>query len=159
MVLILTLGIYLVRRKISYGNIAVTAAGIIGAVVNVVAPGNFSRHLYSSGGSSHSWRLIQSVKWAVKNVWSETERLTKETMFGVMILVMVLLGIFLYEKICVFLKVYGLVSVLGLACGYVTAFPVAFGYSGPDFPNRCCFILDVVLVISFLYILSYCYFL
>lgn len=146
---LLTLGIYLVRRKISVSNIAVTAAGIAGALVNTAAPGNFSRHTYSSGGG-HSWRLVQSVKWAVKNVWSETERITKETMFGVMILAMLILGIFLYERLQSVLKIYGLISVLGLVCGYVTAFPVAFGYSGPAFPNRCCFILDVVLVISLL---------
>lgn len=148
-VVLLTLGIYLVRREISVSNITITAMGIAGAVVNTAAPGNFSRHTYSSGGE-HSWRLVQSVKWAVKNVWSEMERLTKETMFGVMILVMLILGIFLYGRLQSVLKIYGVISVLGLVCGYVTAFPVAFGYSGSEFPNRCRFILDVVLVISLL---------
>ncbi|MCM1121768.1 MAG: DUF6056 family protein [Eubacterium sp.] len=148
-VLLLTLGFCLVSRKISVSNIIVLAAGIIGSLINVVAPGNFARHTYSSGGTG-SWRLVQSVKWAVKNVWSEIERLTRETMFSVMILVMVMLGVYLSHKIEKVLKEYGIISVLALGWGYVTTFPVALGYGGPEFPNRCCFLLDVVLVFSLL---------
>lgn len=154
-ILLLTLGFYLAGRKISVRNIIVTAVGIIGSLINVAAPGNFARHTYSTGGEN-SWRLIQSVKWTVKNVWSETERLTKETLFGVMILVMILFGIYLSRSIGNMLKTFGVISVLSLGWGYVTAFPVAFGYSGPEFPNRCCFILDVVLVLSILSVAVFC---
>ena len=148
-IFLLTLGFYLVSRRISVGNIVVMAVGIIGSLINVIAPGNFARHTYSSGGGN-SWRLVQSVKWAVKNVWSEIERLTKETMFGVMIVVMVMMGIYLSKNLKNVLKEYGIISVFALGWGYVTTFPVAFGYSGSEFPNRCCFILDVVLVLSIL---------
>lgn len=147
---LLTVGFYLVTRKISVRNIMITAAGIVGALVNTIAPGNFSRHTYNSGGDSHAWRLLQSVKWAVKTVWGETGRLTKETMFGVMLLAMILIGIRLSKKLGNTLPSYGMISVLALAAGYVTAFPVALGYGGPEFPNRCYFILDVVLVLSLL---------
>ncbi len=148
-ILLLVLGFWLADRKVCVRNMAVLAAGIAGSLINVAAPGNFARHTYSSGGSN-SWRLIQSVKWAVKNVWAETGRLTRETMFGVMLLVMLLLGIYLSGRIQAVLKTYGIISILALGWGYVTAFPVAFGYSGPAFPNRCCFVLDVVLVLSLL---------
>ena len=105
-VLLLTVGFYLASRKksntpgkvpgkISLNNIIVTAIGIIGAVINVVAPGNFSRHTQNSGGEG--FMLLQSAKWTVKNVWAETERLTKETMFGVMLLAMLLFGIYLAD--------------------------------------------------------------
>ncbi|MBD5513999.1 MAG: hypothetical protein HDR06_04905 [Lachnospiraceae bacterium] len=147
---LLTVGFYLVTRKISVRNIMITAAAIVGALVNTIAPGNFSRHTYNSGGDSHAWRLLQSVKWAVKTVWGETGRLTKETMFGVMLLAMILIGIRLSKKLGNTLPSYGMISVLALAAGYVTAFPVALGYGGPEFPNRCYFILDVVLVLSLL---------
>ncbi len=158
-VLLLTVGFYLASRKksntpgkvpgkISLNNIIVTAIGIIGAVINVVAPGNFSRHTQNSGGEG--FMLLQSAKWTVKNVWAETERLTKETMFGVMLLAMLLFGIYLADRLRGFLKEYGIISVLALAAGYVTALPVAVGYAGPLFPNRCCFILDVVLAVTLL---------
>lgn len=147
-VLLFTIGFYLVSGKISRRNMIVNGAGIAGALINVIAPGNFSRHTYNSGGNS--WRVVQSVKWTVKTVWSEIGRLTKETMFGVMLILMILAGIYFSNKLQLIFNVYGLISVLALATGYVTAFPVAFGYSGPEFPNRCYFILDVVLALSLL---------
>lgn len=144
-VLLLTVGFYLASRKVSVRNIIVIVAGIVGALINVAAPGNFSRHSYSSGGS---WQLLQSVKWTVKTVWGETERLTKETMFGVLLLAMILMGIYLSEKLQVYLKEYGIISVLAIGCAYVTTFPVVLGYGGPYFPNRCYFLLDIMLVFS-----------
>ena len=145
MVLLLAVGFYLISGKISVRNIIVTAVGVAGALVNVAAPGNYARHAYGNGDS---WQLFQTVKWTVRNVWGETERLTKETMFGVMLIAMFLMGIYLSHKLQTHFKVYGIVSVLALGCGYVTAFPVALGYGGPYFPNRCYFILDVMLVLS-----------
>lgn len=149
-ILLLTIGFYLAARKLSVRNIAVTAAGIAGALLNVAAPGNFSRHTYNNGGDGNSWRLLQSVKWAVRTVWGEIGRLTKETMFGVMLIAMLLVGIYLSGRLRTALHRYGIISVLALAAGYVTAFPVVFGYGGPEFPNRCYFILDVTLVITLL---------
>lgn len=153
-VLLLTVGAYLVSGRISIKNILVTVVGIIGALINVAAPGNFSRHAQGSAGES--FLLVSAVKWSVKNVWSETERLTKETMFGVMLIAMLLVGIYLSEKAASYMKAYGIVSILALAAGYVTAFPVALGYADSYFPNRCCFILDVVLVITLLNFAFFC---
>lgn len=144
--LLITLGFYLVSGKISIRNLIVTGAAIAGALVNAAAPGNFARHTYSSGNGS--FQLIKSVKWTVKNVWSQIGMLTKETMSGVMLIAMLIIGIYLSERIGTALKAYGTISILGLAIGYITAFPVAMGYNGPAFPNRCCFILDVILILS-----------
>lgn len=145
MVLMLTVGFYLAAKKVSVKNIIVTAVGIVGALINAAAPGNYARHAYGNGDS---WQLFQTVKWTVKNVWGETGRLTKETMFGVMLIAMLLMGVYLSKKLQAHFKVYGIISILALGCGYVTAFPVALGYGGAYLPNRCYFILDVVLVLS-----------
>ena len=147
-VLLLTLGFYFITRTVSIKNIVVTAIGMIGAFINTMAPGNFSRHTYTSGDGA--FLLLQSVKWAAKNVLSEMEHLTKETMFSVMLIAMILLGIYLSKRLQPIIKIYGIISILALATGFVAAFPVALGYAGPAFPNRCCFILDVVLVLSLL---------
>lgn len=144
-ILLLTVGFFMISRKISIRNIIVLTAGVAGALLNVVAPGNFSRHTYGNGDS---WKLLQSVKWTVKIVWGETERLAKETMFGVLLIAMIMAGIYLSGKLRSALKVYGLISILALGIGYVAVFPVVLGYGGPSFPNRCCFILDVALVLS-----------
>lgn len=147
---LLTVGFYLVTRKVSFGNLAVTAAGIVGAFINVAAPGNFLRHAYNTGENHMVWQMVQAAINAVKVVWGEIERMTKETMFGVMIITMFIIGIYLSGKLHSVLRGYGVISVLALASGYVTVFPVALGYGGSELPNRCYFILDVVLVLSML---------
>lgn len=144
-ILLMTVGFYLTSKKLSVRNVIVTAAGVLGAVINVVAPGNFARHEYGNG---ESWKLFQSVKWTVKNVMGEAERLTKETLFGVMLIAMLLVGIYLAERLWKHFTAYSVVSVLAMGSGFVTAFPVALGYGGPYFPNRCYFLLDVILVLS-----------
>lgn len=144
-VLLLTVGFYLLSKKFSVRNIIVIAAGVLGALINVIAPGNFARHEYGNG---ESWKLLQSVKWAVKNVLEEAERLTKETLFGIMLIAMLMVGIYLAERLREHFTAYGIVSILAMGAGFVTAFPVALGYGGPYFPNRCYFLLDVTLVLS-----------
>lgn len=146
-ILLLTIGFYLLTRKISARNMIVTAVGIAGALVNVAAPGNYARHSEAAG---EGFLLFKAVKWTIKNVCGEAERLTKETLFGVMIVVMVLVGVYLSDRVKKAFVSYGIISVLALITGFVTAFPVAFGYGGPYFPNRCYFILDVALVVSIL---------
>ena len=47
----------------------------------------------------------------------------------------ILIGIYLSARLQGILKEYGIISVLALAAGYVTALPVAVGYAGPLFPN------------------------
>lgn len=144
-VLLLTVGFLLVSKKISAGNIIVTASGIVGALINVAAPGNYARRSYGNGSS---WELLKTVKWTVRIVWEEVEHVTKETMFGVILIAMLLIGIYLSDKLRPVIKEYGIISVLALGTAYVTTFPVILGYGGATFGNRCYFILDVVLVFS-----------
>lgn len=144
-ILLLAVRFYLLFKKFSVRNIIVIAAGVLGALINVIAPGNFARHEYGNG---ESWKLFQSVKWAVKNVLGEAERLTKETLFGIMLIAMLMVGIYMAERLREHFTAYGIVSVLAMGAGFVTAFPVALGYGGPYFPNRCYFLLDITLVLS-----------
>ena len=145
--LILALGFWLSGGKKTLHNAVVVGGGIAGALFNTVAPGNYARHAYSTGGE-RSWQLFQTVKWTVKVVWGETERLVRETMFGVILLAMLLLGVYLAKKIQISLRAYGLVSLLAVGIGYVAVFPVVLGYNDSYFPNRCCFVLDTVTVLS-----------
>lgn len=145
-VLLILVGGGMSRRKIPVRNIVVISVGMIGALINVAAPGNYMRHEQGND----SYQLLQAVKWAVKVVWGEVERLTKETMFGVVLIAMLLMGIYLSKELRANLKAYGIISILALGIGYVTAFPVVFGYGGTEFPNRCYFILDVALILSLL---------
>lgn len=146
-ILIMTVGFFLASGKISVRNIIILGSGIAGALINVAAPGNYARHSEMAG---EGFLLFKAVKWTVKNVCVEVERLSKETLFGVMIIAMILAGVYLSDRIQRSLTSYGIVSVLALFSGFVTAFPIAFGYGSSFFPNRCYFILDVTLVVSLL---------
>lgn len=147
--LLLTIGFYMEDRKVSVRNIAVTVSGIAGALINVAAPGNYVRKAAIDGGSQ-SLQLMQSIKWTVRIVLKECERFAEETMFGAVLLAMLLAGIYLSGKVHRQLNVYCLLSILALAAGFVAVFPVVLGSSSSEIANRCYFILDVVLLLSML---------
>lgn len=58
--LLLTVGFYLASGEVSAGNIAVTVSGILGALLNAAAPGNYARHTYTSQGGAGSCCLSSS---------------------------------------------------------------------------------------------------
>lgn len=144
-VLVMTVGFFLASKKISVRNNMVMGAGIVGALINVAAPGNYARHSESAGDG---FLLFKVMKWTVKNVCVEVERLSRETLFGVIMIAMILAGVYLSDRIRRSLASYGVVSILALFSGFVTVFPVAFGYGSSYFPDRCYFVLDMALVIS-----------
>lgn len=144
-VLVMTVGFFLASKKVSARNNIVMGAGIVGALINVAAPGNYARHSESAGDG---FLLFKVIKWTVKNVCVEVERLSRETLFGVIMIAMILAGVYLSDQIRRSLVSYGVVSILALFSGFVTVFPVAFGYGSSYFPDRCYFILDVTLVVS-----------
>ncbi len=128
-------------------NLAVFAAGVAGALINVAAPGNFSRHDETAGVGLHFGRAIGC---AVRMFVEETGRLFRETMLGLVFLFLIAMGLYLAGKCRIALKEYGIVTVFALAAGPVAYFPVALGYGSYYIPNRCYFVIDAALVISLL---------
>lgn len=145
--LLLTVLFFLLTRKISVHNLAVFAAGVAGALINVAAPGNFARHDGTAGAGLH---FGQAFLYTVRMFVEETGRLFKGTILGLVFLFVIAAGLYLSGKCRIALKEYGVVTVLALAAGLVAYFPVALGYGGYYIPNRCYFIIDTTLVISLL---------
>ena len=145
--LLLTGVFYLRSRRISVPNIAVLAAGVAGALVNVVAPGNYARHDGTAGKGLH---FVRAAVYTVQMFLEETGRLFRETMVGLTFLVMIAAGLYLAGKCEVALREYGITTVLALAAGLAAYYPVALGYSSDYIPNRCYFIIDTALVLSLL---------
>lgn len=145
--LLLTGVFYFRSRRISIPNLAVLAVGVIGALVNVVAPGNFARHDGMAGAGLH---FVQSAVYTVHMFLEETGRLFRETVVGLIFLVMIAVGLYLAGKCEVALREYGITTVLALVAVLAAYYPVALGYSSDYVPNRCYFIIDVVLVLSLL---------
>lgn len=145
--LLLTGVFYLRSRRISVPNIAVLAAGVIGALANVVAPGNFARHDGTAGAGLH---FVQAAVYTVHMFLEETGRLFRETVVGLVFLMMIAAGLYLAGKCEVALREYGMITVLALGAGLAAYYPVALGYSSDYIPNRCYFIIDTTLVLSLL---------
>lgn len=145
--LILTGVFYLLTRKVSAHNLAVFAAGVIGALVNAAAPGNFARHDGTAGAGLH---FGQAFRDTGRMFAEETGRLFKGTMLGPVFLLLIAAGLYLAGKCRIALREYGVVTALALAAGMAAYFPVALGYGDYYVPNRCYFIIDTALVISLL---------
>lgn len=145
--LLLTTFFFLLTRKISVHNLAVFAAGVVGALLNVAAPGNFARHDGTAGAGLH---FGKAFLYTARMFVEETGRLFKETIFGLVFLLMIAAGLYLAGKCRIALKEYGVITVLALASGLVAYFPVALGYGDYYIPNRCYFIIDAALIISLL---------
>ena len=147
MALVLTAVFFLSTGKISRYNLAVFAAGFAGALINVAAPGNFSRHDGTAGAGLH---FGQAMVYTVRMFVEESGRLFRTTMFGLVFLLMIAAGVYLSGRCRIAFREYGVATVLALLSGLVAYFPVALGYGGYYVPNRCYFIIDTAMVISLL---------
>lgn len=147
MALVLTAVFFLSTGKISRYNLAVFAAGFAGALINVAAPGNFSRHDGTAGAGLH---FGQAMVYTVRMFVEESGRLFRTTMFGLVFLLMIAAGVYLSGRCRIAFREYGVATVFALLAGLVAYFPVALGYGGYYVPNRCYFIIDTAMVISLL---------
>lgn len=147
MALMLTAVFFLSTGKVSRYHLAVFAAGFAGALINAAAPGNFSRHDGTAGAGLH---FGQAIAYTARMFAEESGRLFRETMLGLVFLVMIAAGVYLSGRCRIALREYGVAAVFALPAGLVAYFPVALGYGGYYVPNRCYFIIDTALVISFL---------
>lgn len=147
MTLVLTVVFFLSSGKRSWYNLTVFAAGFVGALINAAAPGNFSRHDETAGAGLH---FGQAVVCTVRMFVEETGRLFRETMLGLAFLLLIAAGLYLSGRCRIAFREYGIATALALLAGLVADFPVALGYGGAYVPNRCYFIIDTTMVISFL---------
>lgn len=146
-VLLLTAIFFLRTGKVSRYNLTIFAAGFVGALVNAAAPGNYSRHNGTAGEGLH---FGQAVLYTMRMFTEESCRLFRETMLGLVFLLVIAAGLYLSGKCRIAVREYGIATALALLAGCVAYFPVALGYGGYYVPNRCYFIIDTTMVIAFL---------
>ncbi len=145
--LMLTAVFFLSTGKWSRYNLTVFAAGFAGALINVAAPGNFSRHDGTAGAGLH---FGQAIGYTVRMFAEESARLFRETILGLVFLFVIAAGVYLSGRCRIALRAYGIATTFALFAGLVAYFPVALGYGGYYVPNRCYFIIDTAMVISLL---------
>ena len=131
--LLLSVVFFLFTGNVSRHNLTVFAAGLAGALINVAAPGNFSRHDGTAGAGLH---FGQAGVDTVRMFAEETGRLFRETILGLAFLLLIAAGVYLSGRCRMALREDGIDTVLG--------------YGGYYIPNRCYFIIDAAMVTAFL---------
>ncbi|MBR4669545.1 MAG: hypothetical protein IKO84_02990 [Butyrivibrio sp.] len=132
-------------KKLDRKNISVFLACFGGALINAAAPGNFIRLDLESGesftlvdGISNTWGyFIYALKWLFLN-----------KNYGCVFLALIITGFVVLgnRKIA---REYVILSVMLLFTPFVTVFPVLMGYGVGWMPNRCFYILIVVMDFAF----------
>ncbi len=145
--LVLTVVFFLSAGKLLWCNLVVFAAGFAGALINAVAPGNFSRHDGTAGAGLH---FGQAFVYMARMFVEESGRLFRETMLGLAFLLLIVAGVYLAGRCRIAIREYGIATAFALLSGAVAYFPVALGYGGYYVPNRCYFIIDTSMVIALL---------
>ncbi len=133
------------KRKLRKRDLAVLSAAVVGALVNSLAPGNFVRHDVIDDSGLHFFRAII---YSVNGVITTMEWLFFDTPFVIVVMVSITIGIVIGKKQSVDKTYAWIMIAVNAVIPIVTYFPVCLGYSDTRSPNRCKFILTLVLVIS-----------
>lgn len=148
--LLLTLYNFIVLRKIDKGCLVFLAA-LMGAIINVVAPGNFVRHSVIDSKIRPFSSIYHTIAHANKVISYEFQ-----TGFLLVIIVVAFLFAFIaYKEGKKDYKYPGLVTLYGYLSIIITDFPVLLGYSGSVLPDRCSFVEHISIYFSFIFVSMY----
>lgn len=146
LILVLCFGFWLHSKKISVTNIVVSLIYMAGAVVNVIAPGNFVRHSNFEEGI----HPITAIDQTIKHYFLEMKTIIKNDQFCVIFLLLILCGAILCVKLQSDIKIYTLISLLLLITPVVSIFPVILGYGeNAVLPNRVLFVVNTGIVLVY----------
>lgn len=146
MLLLLCLYFFLVHKKINLTYLSVFIVYLTGAAANAAAPGNYIRQRTSEGDGI---QLIHSLFNTCQVCESNLIWIFNRTNFGLILLIILVCGMFLYGKINVNMSRYTIVSILSAVSIAAVIFPVVLGYNVPWMPNRCVFILVITFILVF----------
>ena len=145
-VLVLWFWFWMRSKKFSGMNLAVTSVFFAGAIINVIAPGNYIRHeLYEEG-----IHPIAAIGMTIKQYFVAIKMVFTNNQFLVIFLLLILCGAVLYTKLQADIKTYTLTSLLFLITPAAAIFPVILG-CGEDveIPNRALFIIFTAAILVY----------
>lgn len=137
---------FLTYKKIKIPYLLFFLSYLSGAVINTISPGNFIRQATSEG---EGIQIIDSLKNTYIVYESNLRWIFNRTNFSLILLIILICGMFLYQKVNVNMKNYTIVSLCAVFVPCIVIFPVVLGYNLPWIPNRCVFI--VLLSMTFVY--------
>lgn len=143
------LGICTVKRILGildYKDFIIFGGAVIGAMINVVAPGNYVRHSAIDDTGLH---LRTAVMGSVYELMGTVEDLFLNTPFILLVIVAVYIGVYIKKSgVKADLKVVYTIILFCIILPFITCFPVCLAYGWGYFPNRCQFVEMVVLVLA-----------
>lgn len=149
-IMLLCFMFYVIKcRKVCWNNISVFSIGVIGALVNCTAKGNFARHSVMDS----ELRLLSSAMHTVYMGIEIIDGLFQNTYIQAIIVMGIIIGILAFETqtdIYQFL----ITGAVGLLTPFVSTFPLVLGYSADSLtsiPQRCLFVIDMAIISSFLF--------
>ncbi len=145
---ILVLAVYYLisTGKLSKRNIVVFAVYMAGSVVSTIAPGNYARQ---SVETSMELNFIKSLNDTIQVTLGDARILLTEFNYEVVLIILLVCGILLSEKVIASKKAWLVSGILALAIPFVAVFPVVLGYNVQWIPNRCLYILTVCFSFCF----------
>lgn len=145
--LLIALYYFIREKKIIKSDFIVFGIWFIGALINALAPGNFVRHGVIDDTGLH---LRDSIHDAIYMMDIRLQWFINNTNIAWILLVFIIIGIYVGKKTDFNHKSYYICSILGIAAPILVAFPIGMGYSAQYIPNRCAFLIDFSILLSFL---------
>lgn len=119
---------------------------VVGALINVVAPGNYKRHATIDNSGLHLGAAIMDT---ISQVNSTVETLFFNTPFIIFLFAALIIGILLGKKgRKIHKNLFVVILLFSLIAPLITCFPVCLGVSSDGFANRGKFIETVIIVMS-----------
>ncbi len=142
---------YFVLKKKKIAIIGFCSA-LSGGIINLLSPGNYTRH----DMVTNSYSILDAIEFSVEVVFGRVYELMTSTVLPFLLVAVFLLFLFSTEKIIdhkripiFFIIICGCISLL------LIAFPVALGYGGLYYHERCKYVQDVAMNIYLFIVVIY----
>lgn len=140
-------------KKLSRKNLSVFLTCLGGALINVAAPGNYVRLEKESG---NSFSFFEGIKYTWDYFTYALRWLFSNKNYGCVFIALILAGFIIFGRDKIeeiagnrkFVTSYLILSAMLLFTPFVTIFPVLMGYGVEWMPNRCFYILIVIMDIA-----------
>jgi hypothetical protein len=133
------------QKKYDKCDLVIFVSTVIGALINVAAPGNYLRHEAIDDSGMH---LFEAIGNTVIVVFEWIKNMLVDCPFVVLLFIAMWIGFNKGKQLKRNNKIAYLFMILILLLPFVTAFPVCLGYSSTDLPNRCQFVLAISIVFA-----------
>lgn len=141
---------FIVNKTIS-NRVWIGLSGLVGAIINTIAPGNFSRHTAFD-------EKIRPIT-ALNNTLCRVFQVLSFDLFAGFLLILIttslICGIIYLGNSSITFKLPGLVTLYGLFGVLITDFPVILGYAGIRMPTRVTFVEYLAITIYTVIIATY----